>query len=127
MLAGSCELWACGRVGFGIFKLACDFEASDLSDLMDFDIGELERVLDFDDTLSGSAGRGLLGALTGGGKIIFDMSDLELVRRVRPIGVLESVCVGRGNALIVRSSTLAPMVISCDELENSRECTTAVS
>jgi hypothetical protein len=82
---------------------------------MEFDIGELERVLGFDDALSGSAGRGLLGALDGGGKLIFDMSDFELIRRVRPAGAFESVCVGRGNALMVlmvRSSTLAPIVIS---------------
>lgn len=34
---------------------------------------------------------------------------------------------GSGNALMVRSSTLAPMVISRDDFENVRECDIAVS
>lgn len=80
ILLGSWGLNSCSRVGCGTFKLA--FEAFDLSDSMDFDIGEFERVLAFEDASSGSAGSGLIGALAGGWRIILEMSDFELMRRV---------------------------------------------
>jgi hypothetical protein len=75
------------------------------SDLREFADGELDR---FWPGIGGS------GRFTGGGRgDIFEMSDFELRRLCRRPGAFGSFCVGMGNAVkFVRSSTLAPTVIS---------------